>query len=100
MCHIRVLVCQGDDGPPDLMSELACFDLATPDVATLLCWPFCTSACCSRRLRRRSGRRGVSRRGGNPGGQPDVGGRCAVGSHSCNIQQHQRGSEGTAVSAV
>ncbi len=29
MRHIRVLVCQGDDGTPDLMSELACFDLAT-----------------------------------------------------------------------
>ncbi len=35
MRHIRVLVCQVDDGTPDLMSELACFDLATPDVATL-----------------------------------------------------------------
>jgi len=35
MRHIRVLVCQVDNGTPDLMSELACFDLATPDVATL-----------------------------------------------------------------
>jgi len=35
MQHIRVLICQVDDGTPDLMSELACFDLATPDVATL-----------------------------------------------------------------
>ncbi len=35
MRHIRVLICQLDDGTPDLMSELACFDLATPDVATL-----------------------------------------------------------------
>jgi len=36
MRHIRVLICQVDDGTPDLMSELACFDLATPDVARLL----------------------------------------------------------------
>jgi len=35
MRHIRVLVCQVDDGTPDLMSELACFDLATPAVASL-----------------------------------------------------------------
>ncbi len=35
MRHIRVLVCQVDDETPDLMSELACFDLATPDVASL-----------------------------------------------------------------
>ncbi len=35
MRHIRVLVCQGDAGTPDLMTELACFDLATPDVAAL-----------------------------------------------------------------
>ncbi len=35
MRHIRVLVCQVDDGTPDLMSDLACFDLATPDVAAL-----------------------------------------------------------------
>jgi len=35
MRHIRVLICQVDDGTPDLMSELACFDLATPAVATL-----------------------------------------------------------------
>ncbi len=35
MRHIRVLVCQVDDGTPDLMTELACFDLPTPDVATL-----------------------------------------------------------------
>jgi len=35
MRYIRVLVCQGDDETPDLMSELACFDLATPDAATL-----------------------------------------------------------------
>ena len=35
MRHIRVLVCQGDDGAPDLMSELACFNLATPAVAAL-----------------------------------------------------------------
>jgi len=35
MRHIRVLICQVDDGTPDLMSDLACFDLATPDVATL-----------------------------------------------------------------
>ena len=30
-----MLVCQGDDGAPDRMSDLACFDLATPDVASL-----------------------------------------------------------------
>jgi len=35
MCHIRVPICQVDDGTPDLMNELACFDLATPDVASL-----------------------------------------------------------------
>ncbi len=35
MRPIRVLICQVDEGTPDLMSELACFDLATPDVATL-----------------------------------------------------------------
>jgi len=35
MRPIRVLIGQGDDGAPDLMSELACFDLATPDVTTL-----------------------------------------------------------------
>jgi len=35
MRHIRVLICQVDDGTPDLMNELACFDLATPDVAAL-----------------------------------------------------------------
>jgi len=35
MRHIRVLICQVDAGTPALMSELACFDLATPDVATL-----------------------------------------------------------------
>jgi len=35
MRHIRVLICQVDDSTPNLMSELACFDLATPDVATL-----------------------------------------------------------------
>jgi len=35
MRHIRVLVCQVDDDIPDLMSELACFDLATPNVAAL-----------------------------------------------------------------
>jgi len=35
MRHIRVLICQVDDGTPDLMSELACFDLASPDVASL-----------------------------------------------------------------
>ncbi len=35
MRHIRVLICQVDDGAPDLMSELACFDLTTPTVATL-----------------------------------------------------------------
>jgi len=29
MRHIRVLICQVDDGTPDLMNELACFDLAT-----------------------------------------------------------------------
>ncbi len=34
MRHIRVLVCQVDDSTPDLMTELACFDLATPNVAT------------------------------------------------------------------
>ncbi len=33
--HIRVLVCQVDDGTPDRMTELACFNLATPDIATL-----------------------------------------------------------------
>ncbi len=31
MRHIGVLVCQGDDGRPDPMTELACFDL------TVLC---------------------------------------------------------------
>ncbi len=35
MRSIRVLICQVDDGTPDLMSELACFDLATPAVASL-----------------------------------------------------------------
>jgi len=30
-----VLICQVDDGTPDLMNELACFDLATPTVAAL-----------------------------------------------------------------
>ncbi len=35
MRHIRVLICQVDDGTPDLMNELACFDLATPTVAAL-----------------------------------------------------------------
>jgi len=35
MRHIRVLICQVDDGTPNLMSELACFDLATPDVVSL-----------------------------------------------------------------
>ncbi len=35
MRSIRVLICQVDDGAPDLMSELACFDLATPAVASL-----------------------------------------------------------------
>ncbi len=35
MRHIRVLICQVDDGTPDLMNELACFDLATPDVTAL-----------------------------------------------------------------
>jgi len=35
MRHIRVLICQVDDGSPDLMSEVACFDLATADVASL-----------------------------------------------------------------
>jgi len=35
MRSIRVLICQVDDGTPDLMNELACFDLATPDVAAL-----------------------------------------------------------------
>jgi len=35
MRHIRVLVCQVDDGTPDVMTELACFDLPAPDVATL-----------------------------------------------------------------
>jgi len=35
MRHIRVLVCQVDDGTPDRMTELACFNLATPDIATL-----------------------------------------------------------------
>jgi len=35
MRSIRVLVCQVGDGTLDLMSELACFDLATPDVAAL-----------------------------------------------------------------
>jgi len=35
MRHIRVLICQVDDALPDLMSELACFDLAMPDVAAL-----------------------------------------------------------------
>ncbi len=35
MRHIRALVCQVEDGTPDHMTELACFDLATPDIATL-----------------------------------------------------------------
>jgi len=35
MRHIRVLICQVDDGTPDLMNELACFDLATPTGAAL-----------------------------------------------------------------
>jgi len=35
MRHVRVLICQVDDGTPDIMNELACFDLATPDVASL-----------------------------------------------------------------
>ncbi len=35
MRHVRVLVCQVDDCTPDLMNELACFDLATPDGAAL-----------------------------------------------------------------
>ena len=35
MRHIRVLICQVDDDTPDLMTELACFDLPTPDVTTL-----------------------------------------------------------------
>ncbi len=35
MRSIRVLICQVDDGTPDLMNDLACFDLATPDVAAL-----------------------------------------------------------------
>ncbi len=35
MRHIRVLICQVDDGSPDLMIEVACFDLATADVASL-----------------------------------------------------------------
>ncbi len=35
MRHIRVLICHVDDSTPDLMTELACFDLATPNVATL-----------------------------------------------------------------
>jgi len=35
MRHIRVLICQVDDGAPDLMNELACVDLATPDGASL-----------------------------------------------------------------
>ena len=35
MRHIRVLICQVDDDTPDLMAELACFDLPTPDVTTL-----------------------------------------------------------------
>ncbi len=33
MRHTRVLICQIDDALPDLMTEVACFDLATPDVA-------------------------------------------------------------------
>jgi len=35
MRYIRVLICQVDAGAPDLMSDVACFDLATPDVASL-----------------------------------------------------------------
>jgi len=35
MRHIRVLVCQVNDAIPDRMTELACFDLATTDIATL-----------------------------------------------------------------
>ncbi len=35
MRPIRVLICQVDDGAPDLMNELACCDLATPAVAAL-----------------------------------------------------------------
>src|SRR5579871_3930473 len=35
MLHICVLICQVDDDTPDRMTELACFDLPAPDVATL-----------------------------------------------------------------
>ena len=38
MRNIRVLICQVDDGTPDLMNELACFNLAAPDV-TVPVWP-------------------------------------------------------------
>ncbi len=36
MRHVRVLICQVDDGAPDLMNELACFDVATPTVVASL----------------------------------------------------------------
>jgi len=35
MSHIRVLICRVDDPTTDHMTELAAFDLPTPDVATL-----------------------------------------------------------------
>ncbi len=35
MSHIRVLICRVDDPTTDQMTELAAFDLPTPDVATL-----------------------------------------------------------------
>jgi len=35
MSHIRVLICRVDDPTTDHMTELAAFDMPTPDVATL-----------------------------------------------------------------
>ena len=35
MRRIRVLICSVDEQTPDEMTELAAFDLPTPDVATL-----------------------------------------------------------------
>ncbi len=35
MSHIRVLICRVDDPSSDTMTELAAFDLPTPDVTAL-----------------------------------------------------------------
>jgi hypothetical protein len=35
MSHIRILVCRVDDEAPDLLTELAAFDLPEPTAATL-----------------------------------------------------------------